>query len=86
MKNCRSCRKKQCEYKGKAFKNMTIYCDERCVLEIKEECERIATEDFRRVIKELAEGNFEMPSVKGILRQAECILNAADGVMAEGRG
>lgn len=86
MKNCRNCRKKQCEYRGKAFKNMIMYCDIRCALEIKEECEKIATEDFRKVVKELAEGNFEMPSVKGILKQAECILNAADGIMAEGRG
>ena len=45
MKNCRNCRKKNCEYKGKAFRNMTIYCSEHCVAEIKKECDEIATEE-----------------------------------------
>ena len=79
MKNCRNCRKKNCEYKGKAFKNMTIYCSE----QIKKECDEIATEEFRNVINALRNGNYQLAGVKGILTQAECILNVADNVMAE---
>lgn len=82
MKNCKNCRKQSCEYRNKAYKNITIYCSERCVKEIKEECDAIATEDFRRVIKALQDGNYQMGSVKGILTQAECILNVADNIMA----
>ena len=83
MKNCRNCRKKKCEYKGKAFRNMTIYCSEYCVAEIKKECDEIATEEFRNVINALRNGNYQLAGVKGILTQAECILNVADNVMAE---
>ena len=83
MKNCRNCRKKNCEYKGRAFKNMTIYCSEHCVAEIKKECDEIATEEFRNVVNALRNGNYQMAGVKGILTQAECILNVADNVMVE---
>ena len=55
---------------------MTIYCNEHCAAEIKAECDAIATEDFRKVIQTLKAGNFQL--VKGILTQAECILNVAD--------
>lgn len=82
MKNCRNCKKKNCEYRGKAYKNMTIYCSENCVKEIKEECDAIATEEFRSVIKALQGGNYQIAAVKGILTQAECILNVADNIMA----
>lgn len=82
MKNCKNCRKKNCEYRGKAYKNVTIYCSECCVKEIKEESDAIATEEFRRVIKSLQDGNYQLPAVKGILTQAECILNVADNIIA----
>lgn len=82
MKNCKNCRKKNCEYRGKAFKNMTIYCSQVCVAELKRECDEIATEEFRSVIKALQDGNYQLAAVKGILKQAECILNVADNVIA----
>lgn len=81
MRNCKNCRKK-CKYRGTAFKNMTIYCSERCPLEIEKECKAIATPEFRYVIEQLKQGSFEMGAVKGILQQAEVILNAADGILA----
>lgn len=81
MKNCKSCRNQNCEYRKKVFKNMTIYCSENCVKEIKEECNAIATEEFRSVIKALQDGNYQLAAVKGILRQAECILNVADNIV-----
>ena len=81
MKNCKNCRKKNCEYRGKAFKNMTIYCSQVCVAELKRECDEIAREEFRSVIKALQDGNYQLAAVKGILTQAECILNVADNVM-----
>ena len=62
---------------------MTIYCSEHCVAEIKKECDEIATEEFRNVINALRSGNYQLAGVKGILIQAECILNVADNVMAE---
>lgn len=81
MRNCSNCRRK-CESRGIAFKDMTIYCVERCPLEIQAECKAIATPDFRKVIADLKAGNFEMRGIKGILQQAECILNAADDIRA----
>ena len=83
MKNCRNCRKQNCEYRGKAYKNMTIICSQVCVTEIEKECDEIATEEFRNVINALRNGNYQLAGVKGILTQAECILNVADNVMAE---
>jgi hypothetical protein len=80
-KCCKNCRKKNCEYKNKVYKNMTIYCNEHCVKELKEECDAIATEEFRETVKALRDGNYQLASVKGILVQAECILNAADNIM-----
>lgn len=76
MKICDKCKKKNCTYRNIAFENMTIYCSEHCAAEIKAECDAIATEDFRKVIQALKAGNFQL--VKGILTQAECILNVAD--------
>ena len=76
MKICDKCKKKNCAYRNIAFKNMTIYCNENCAAKIKAECDTIATEDFRKVIQTLKAGNFQL--VKGILIQAECILNVAD--------
>ena len=83
MKNCRNCRKQNCEYKGKEYKNMNINCSKVCVAELKKECDAIATEEFRRVVEALQNGNYQLAAVKGILTQAECILNVADNVMAE---
>ena len=83
MKNCRNCRKQNCEYRGKAYKNMTITCSQVCVAELKKECDTIATEEFRNVVKALQSGNYQLAAVKGILTQAECILNVTDNVMAE---
>jgi hypothetical protein len=80
MKNCKNCREKNCEYRGKAFKNVTIYCSENCVKEIKKECDLIATKEFRNVIETLKNANYNFPGVKGILKQAECILNIADNI------
>lgn len=82
MKKCSNCRKKNCEYRGKAFKNMTIYCREHCVAELKKECDAIATETFRKAIEELKNGEYQKAAVKGILQQAECILNVADEIYA----
>ena len=76
MKICDKCKKKNCAYRNIAFKNMTIYCNENCAAKIKAECDTIATDDFRKAIQALKAGNFQL--VKGILTQAECILNVAD--------
>ena len=81
MKICDKCKKKNCAYRNIAFKNMTIYCNENCAAKIKAECDTIATEDFRKVIQALKAGNFQL--VKGILAQAECILNVADNKFEE---
>ena len=81
MKICDKCKKKNCAYRNIAFKNMTIYCNENCAAKIKAECDTIATEDFRKVIQALKAGNFQL--VKGILTQAECILNVADNKFEE---
>ena len=81
MKNCKTCRKSKCEYRNVAYKNMTIYCNEHCVKELKEECDKIATDDFRKVIQTLKDGSYQLGSVKGILTQAECILNVADNII-----
>ena len=83
MKNCRNCRKQNCEYRGKAYKNMTITCSQVCGAELKMECDEIATEEFRSVVEALQNGNYQRAAVKGILTQTECILNVADNVMAE---
>ena len=83
MKNCKTCRKQNCEYRGKSYKNMTITCSQVCVAELKKECDTIATEEFRSIIESLKNGNYQLAAVKGILTQAECILNVADNVMAE---
>lgn len=82
MKNCGNCKKKNCEYRGKLFKNMTIYCSQNCVAELKKECDAIATDDFRKVIEDLKSGNYQLAGVEGILIQAECILNVADNIYA----
>lgn len=82
MENCKTCRKKNCEYKGKAYKGMTIYCNQVCVVELKKECDEIATEEFRSVVNALRNGNYKTAGVKGILIQTECILDVADNVMA----
>ena len=50
MKNCRNCRKKDCEFRGVKYENLTIYCGEHCAKELKEECDKIATKEFREVI------------------------------------
>ena len=76
MKICDKCKKKNCTYRNIAFENMALYCNEHCAAKIKAECDTIATEDFRKVIQTLKAGNFQL--VKGILTQAECILNVAD--------
>lgn len=78
MKICDKCKKKNCIYRNIAFENMTMYCNEHCTAEIKAECDAIATEDFRKVVKALKAGNFQLAGVKGILKQAEYILNVAD--------
>lgn len=83
MKNCKNCRKQNCEYRGKAYKNITITCSQVCVAELKRECDEIVTEEFRNVVKALQNGNYQFAGVKGILTQAECILNVADNIMAE---
>ena len=51
MKNCRNCRKKDCEFRGVKYENLTIYCREHCAKELKEECDKIATKEFREVIE-----------------------------------
>ena len=83
MKICDKCKKKNCAYRNIAFKNMTIYCNENCAAKIKAECDAIATEDFRKVIDALKTGNFQLAGVKGIITQAECILNVADNKFEE---
>ena len=59
MKNCKTCRKQNCEYRGKAYKNMTITCSQVCVAELKKECDTIATEEFRNIIGSLKNGNYQ---------------------------
>lgn len=78
MKICDKCKNKKCTYRNIVFENMTLYCNEHCVAELKAECDAIATDDFRKVIQALKVGNFQLAGVKGILIQAECILNVAD--------
>lgn len=84
MKNCQNCRKTNCEYRNVAFKNMTIRCFEGCPLEIRKACQEIATPEFRKAIEQLRENSHLLcvHGAKGILVQAECILNAADDVRA----
>ena len=79
MKNCKNCRRKNCEYRNVAFKNMTIRCSEGCPMEIHNECKTIATPEFRSVIEQLRQ-NDNVIGVRGILTQADCILNAADDI------
>ena len=81
MKNCRTCRKTNCEYRNVAFKNMTIVCSEGCPLQIHEECKVIATSEFRKATEQLR-SNTEAFGVINLIRQAECILNAADDIRA----
>ncbi|MBR0542527.1 MAG: hypothetical protein IJK26_10060 [Clostridia bacterium] len=81
MKNCKNC-KKNCEYRGVAFKNMTIRCSEGCPLEIHNECKEIATPEFREVFRQLKGRASVVAGVLGIVTQAEVILNAADDVRA----
>ena len=50
---CNKCKHKNCKYRNKTFKNMTIYCNEHCVKILKNECDQIATDDFRNVVKSL---------------------------------
>ena len=83
MKICDKCKKKNCTYRNISFKNMSIYCNEHCAAEIKAECDKIATADFRKVIDALKAGNFQLAGVKGIIIQAECILNVADNKFEE---
>lgn len=78
MNVCTKCRKKKCEYRNVGFDNVTLYCKENCAYELKVECDKIATEEFRSVIQSLKEGEYKLAGVKGILTQAECILNVAD--------
>ena len=83
MKICDKCKKKNCIYRNIAFENMTIYCSEHCAAELKAECDTIATADFRKVIDALKAGNFQLAGIKGIIKQAECILNVADNKFEE---
>lgn len=80
MKICNQCRR-ECEYRNIRFKNVSLYCDTHCTYDLKIECDKIATEDFRKVIQELKDGNYSNAAVKGILVQAQCILNVADNIM-----
>lgn len=77
MSVCNKCRK-ECQYRNVSFENMTLYCKDHCAYDLKIECDKIATDEFRRVIQSLKDGNYTLGSVKGILIQAECILNVAD--------
>lgn len=79
MKNCRNCRKANCEYRDVAFKNMSIRCSEGCPLEIHRVSQEIATPEFRTAIEQLRK-NPRPYGAEGILIQAECILNAADDI------
>lgn len=82
LKICNKCRR-ECEYRNKKFKDVSLYCDTHCTYDLKVECDKIATEDFRKVIQELKDGNFSNAAVNGILKQAQCILNVADEIMEE---
>ena len=82
MKNCITCKEKSCAYRGAAFKDLTIYCSEHCPKQLKNECEQIATPEFRATFEQLKNGGFELGSVNGILRQMTVILNAADDIRA----
>ncbi len=82
MTVCNKCRKK-CNYRNKKFKGVSLYCDTHCTYDFKNECDKIATEDFRKVIQQLKDGNFSCGAAKGILTQAQCIINVADNVMEE---
>lgn len=77
MRICNKCRK-QCSYRNVGFEGVTLYLEDHCAYDFKKECDEIATEDFRRVIQTLKDGNFKTAGVAGILKQAQCILNAAD--------
>ena len=82
MVTCNKCRR-ECEYRNKKFKDVSLYCDTHCTYDFKIECDKIATDDFRKVIQELKDGNFSNAAVTGILKQAQCILNVADNIMEE---
>lgn len=81
MSICTKCKKK-CEYRNVSFENMTLYCQTHCAYELKAECDKIATDEFRRVVQSLKDGDYTLAGVKGILKQAECILNVADNKLA----
>lgn len=74
---CSKCRKK-CEYRNVKFENVTLYLEENCAAEMKKECDEIATEEFRSAIAKLQSKSYKLAGVKGILTQAQCILNVAD--------
>lgn len=77
MSICNKCRR-ECEYRNVGFENVTLYCKENCAYDLKIECDKIATEEFRAVVQSLKDGRYKNASVKGILKQTECILNVAD--------
>ena len=79
MKNCRKCRKANCEYRDVVFKNQTIICSEGCPLEIHRECQEIATPEFRAAIEQLREKS-HVRGVINILKTADCIIYAADDI------
>jgi hypothetical protein len=82
MQICNKCKEKNCKYRNLGFENMTIYCNDHCANKIKTECDQIATPEFREIIDKLNAGNYQLAGVKGILSQAQCILNVADNKIA----
>ena len=81
MSVCNNCRQ-ECEYKNIGFENVTLYCKENCARNLKMECDKIATKEFRDVVQSLKDGGYKNAAVKGILTQANCILNVADNKIA----
>lgn len=77
---CAKC-KKSCIYRDVGFKNVSLYCMDNCAADYKRECDEIATDEFRHFVENLSNSSTSnLPAVKGILTQAQCILNVADNL------
>lgn len=77
---CRKCRKRNCKYKSKVWKDCSLYLENHCAKKVEDECKQIATDDFRSVIFQLEQNNYESAGAKGIITQGRVILNIADDI------
>ena len=69
---CKNCRNKNCEYRNKAFYNMTIFCNENCAAELANNARKYEIE-----LRKLAELE-NIAGFFGIAKQAQTLLYAAN--------